>query len=233
MYYNLAMPVLEAIPASLYPDEVGRALRIRPGGDETIRELLDFSGPLLRPRALFRDAVIGRREEGAVEIGGRLFHSRVLVHNLEGTDLVFPFVLTVGGDLEKEASAQGDLLRQYYLETIADLTLQAAAEGLKEHIQGVFGLKKLGLMDPGSLEDWPLAEQTPLFALLGDTEGLLGVRLTDSLLMMPRKSISGILFPSEVSFTSCRLCPRIDCQGRRVDYEPGLRRSFGLEEESP
>jgi hypothetical protein len=94
-------------------------------------------------------------------------------------------------------------------------------------------LKKLGLMDPGSLEDWPIAEQAPLFALLGDTEGRLGVRLTDSLLMVPRKSISGILFPSEESFTSCRLCPRNPCQGRRVDYEPELRRSFGLEDEAP
>jgi hypothetical protein len=227
------MPVLDAIPLSLSSDDVGRALRIRPGGDESVQELLDFARPLLRPRALFRDAVIGRREEAAVEIGGRLFHSRVLVHNLAGTDLVFPFVLTVGGELEKAASAQGDLLRQYYLETIADMALNAAGEGLKKHIQGVFGLKKLGLMDPGSLEDWPLAEQAPLFSLLGDTESRLGVRLTDSLLMVPRKSISGILFPSEESFTSCRLCPRADCQGRRMDYEPGLRRSFGLEDEAP
>ena len=122
-------------------------------------------------------------------------------------------------------------MKQYYLETIADLALGAAAESLKEHIRSVFGLKKLGLMDPGSLEDWPLAEQSPLFKLLGDTEGRLGVRLTDSLLMMPRKSISGILFPSEESFMSCRLCPRIPCHGRRADYEPGLRRSFGLEDE--
>jgi hypothetical protein len=227
------MPVLEALAVTLLPDDVGRALRIRTGEQGTVRELLDFARPLLRPRALFRDAFIGRREGAAVEIGGRLFHSRVLARNLEGTDLVFPFVLTVGGDLEKEASAQGDLLRQYYLETIADLALSAAAERLREHIQGVFGLKKLGLMDPGSIEDWPLAEQVPLFSLLGDVEIRLSVRLTDSLLMVPRKSISGIFFPSEESFTSCRLCPRAHCQGRRSAYEPELRRSYGLEDGAP
>jgi hypothetical protein len=225
------MPVLDNIKITLSADDVGRILRIRDDGGESVRELLEFARPLLRPRAFFRDAHIGRREEAALEIGGIRFTSRVLVHNLEGTDLVFPFVLTVGGALESAASSAGDLLRQYYLESIADLALSEAAEGLKEHIQGVFGLKKLGLMDPGSLEDWPIAEQAPLFALLGDTEGRLGVRLTDSLLMVPRKSISGIVFPSEESFMSCRLCPRSPCQGRRADYEPGLRRSFGLEDE--
>ncbi len=227
------MPVLDGIPVSLDTDDVARVLRIRPGGEETVHELLDFVRPLLRPRAFFRDAFIGRREEAAVEIGGSLFRSRVLVHNLEGTDLVFPFVLTVGGELEKAASAQGDLLRQYYLETIADLALNAAAELLKEHLRTVFELKELGLMDPGSLEDWPLDQQIPLFALLGDTESRLGVRLTESLLMVPRKSISGIFFPSEESFTSCRLCPRADCQGRRLIYEPGLRRAYGLEDGDP
>jgi hypothetical protein len=227
------MSVLESLAVTLLPDDVGRALRIPPGDERTVRELLDFARPLLRPRALFRDAFIGRREEEAVEIGGRLFHSRVLARNLEGTNLVFPFVLTVGGDLEKEASAQGDLLRQYYLETIADLALNAAAASLDGHLRNIFGLKKLGLMDPGSIEDWPLAEQVPLFSLLGDAEARLGVRLTDSLLMVPRKSISGIFFPSEESFMSCRICPRDHCQGRRSAYEPELRRSYGLEDGAP
>ncbi len=144
--------------------------------------------------------------------------------------MVFPFLITIGDELEKAASAQSDLLRQYYLETIADLALSAAAEHLDGHIRRIFGLKMLGSMSPGSLEDWPLEEQKPLFALLGETEHRLGVRLTDSLLMLPRKSISGIFFPVEESFTTCRLCPRPQCQGRRAPFEPELRRSYGLEE---
>jgi hypothetical protein len=86
-------------------------------------------------------------------------------------------------------------------------------------------------MSPGSLEDWPIQEQAALFNLLGDTESELGVRLSDSLLMIPRKSISGIFFPAEGSFESCRLCPRRNCQGRRAAHDPGLRREFGLDED--
>jgi hypothetical protein len=226
------MPVLDNIKIELSHEEVGRALRVRPGNEDLVAALLAEAGPLLRPRAFFRDAFIGRREKEALEIGGFRFQSRVLVHNLAGAEFVFPFVLTVGAELETAASAQNDLLRQYYLESIADMALGAAAEALKEHLRKVFGVSALGLMDPGSLEEWPISEQVPLFGLLGDTESRVGVRLTDSLLMVPRKSISGILFPSDDSFTSCRLCPRNSCHGRRVAYEPGLRRSFGLEDDA-
>ena len=224
------MPVLTPIPITLRSEDIARALRLPSGETETAGELLDFARPLLRPRALFRDALIERREDTAVGIETRLFQSRVLRRNLEGTDMVFPFLITIGDELEKAASAQADLLRQYYLESLADLALSAAAEHLDGHIRRIFGLKMLGSMSPGSLEDWPLEEQKPLFALLGETEHRLGVRLTDSLLMVPRKSISGIFFPVEESFTTCRLCPRTQCQGRRAPFEPELRRTYGLEE---
>ena len=42
------------------------------------------------------------------------------------------------------------------------------------------------------MADWPIEEQQPLFRLLGDTERAVGVRLTDSMLMVPTKSVSGI-----------------------------------------
>jgi hypothetical protein len=74
-------------------------------------------------------------------------------------------------------------------------------------------------MSPGSLEDWPITEQPKLFSLFGNTERVIGVRLTDSLLMVPRKSISGILFPSEENFISCRLCPREVCPSRKAPYD--------------
>jgi hypothetical protein len=42
--------------------------------------------------------------------------------------------------------------------------------------------------------------------------------LTDSLLMVPRKSISGILFPSEEGFVACQLCERERCPGRKAPF---------------
>jgi hypothetical protein len=81
-------------------------------------------------------------------------------------------------------------------------------------------------MDPGSLEDWPITEQPKLFSIFGDTERLIGVRLTDRLLMVPRKSISGIFFPSEEGFSSCQLCEREKCPSRRTPFDPTLAAKY-------
>ena len=81
---------------------------------------------------------------------------------------------------------------------------------------------KLSRMNPGSLPDWPLSEQKPLFAVLGEGPAKIGVQLKDSFLMVPVKTVSGIFFPAEEKFESCQLCPREKCPGRRAPYDPEL-----------
>jgi hypothetical protein len=80
------------------------------------------------------------------------------------------------------------------------------------------------------LADWPIEEQAPLFKLLGDVETSIGVQLTDSLLMLPAKSISGIFFPTEISFISCQLCPRKRCESRKAKFDDKLAGEYGIEE---
>ena len=77
-------------------------------------------------------------------------------------------------------------------------------------------------MTPGSLEDWPISEQRPLFEILGDIQDAIGVQLKDSLMMSPVQSVSGIIFPTEATFESCQLCPRENCPGRRAAYDKNL-----------
>ena len=71
-------------------------------------------------------------------------------------------------------------------------------------------------MNPGPLKDWPLGEQRQLFFLFGDVKQAIGVELTESFLMYPVKSVSGIIFPTEVNYENCQLCPRENCPGRRA-----------------
>ena len=42
--------------------------------------------------------------------------------------------------------------------------------------------------------------------------------LTDSYLMLPTKSVSGVYFETEKSFNSCQLCTREMCPSRRAAY---------------
>ena len=132
------------------------------------------------------------------------------------------FIMTAGPELEAAASSSGDLLKQYYLEEIANIALETGALWLSERLKARYGFPGLASMDPGSLEDWPITEQPKLFSIFGDAERLIGVRLTDSMLMLPRKSISGIFFPSEEGFTSCQLCDRDACPARRAPYDEAL-----------
>jgi len=68
----------------------------------------------------------------------------------------------------------------------------------------------------------------PLFTLFGKDAERLGVELTSSMLMKPRKSISGIAFHSHRVFISCQLCSRDRCPGRRAKYMPEKFAEYGL-----
>lgn len=209
------------IPVTLDPAEIAERLRFDPAraGFASLDELVAFAEGLIKPRGVMVVAFVGPKGEGTVEVGSVTFASRVLRQNLDKTHKVFPYLVTVGAGLERAAAAQTDLLRQYYLEEMANIALEKASEWLTGRIEARYGVGPLSNLSPGALEDWPITEQTKLFALLGDTEKSVGVRLTESILMVPRKSVSGILFPSEVGFSACQLCDRPNCQGRKAPYD--------------
>jgi hypothetical protein len=191
-----------------------------------LKELIQLARPLIALRAVCDTAYVGENDAVSVEVAGVTFGSRVLRHNLDGVQKVFPYIMTIGPALEKAASSIGDLLKQYYLEEIANLALEEGAAWLAEKLRARWGLAGLSNMSPGSLEDWPITEQAKLFSLFGDTEKVIGVRLTDRFLMLPRKSISGILFPSEEGFAACQLCPRERCPSRRARYDEALAAEY-------
>jgi len=214
------METIDLIPVTLDPGEIAARLRFDPvrAGFDSLDELVALAQRLIRPRAVYEIAYTGAKGEGTVEVAGVTFESPILRKNLEPANKVFPYIITVGPELERAASAQGDLLRQYYLEEMANITLDSAASWLGGRLESLHGLTGLANMSPGSLEDWPITEQTKLFSIFGDTKKAVGVRLTDSMLMLPRKSISGILFPSEEGFVACQLCERERCPGRKAAF---------------
>ena len=83
-------------------------------------------------------------------------------------------------------------------------------------------------MSPGTLEDWPIEEQSPLFSILKGVEEYIGVGLSESFLMIPKKSVSGIYFPTETTFYSCQLCIKERCPGRRAGYNEEMAREYGI-----
>jgi hypothetical protein len=211
----------------LFKPELGsvlRKLRVKEGSGSArkVEQLVTEAQAVAKPKALCRVAYIQQREEDSVEIEGQTFKSRVLSVNLEPVHRVFPFVATCGTELDEWSSSIDDMLESYWVDQIKEMALRTAIQTLSDHLQQRFRPGHMSRMNPGSLEDWPIYEQRKLFALLGDPESTIGVRLTDSLIMVPLKSVSGIWFSTEVDFASCQLCPREICPGRRSPFDETL-----------
>jgi hypothetical protein len=124
--------------------------------------------------------------------------------------------------LEDWADSQPDMLDRFYADGINQAVLASASGSLIAHLNATYSLAQSAVMNPGSLGDWPIGQQRPLFELIGDTLGAIGVELLPSYLMTPTKSVSGILYPTEETFASCQLCPRENCPNRRAPYDPEL-----------
>jgi hypothetical protein len=175
-----------------------------------------------KPKGLYRPAYIDAKGEDYVEVEGKRFISRVMRVNLEQAHRVFLYVATCGTELEQWSNTLSDPLYQFWADAIKIEALTIAFDTMNKHLVKTLHPGKSATMSPGSLSDWPISEQEKLFALLGDTQNTIGVQLTESMLMVPTKSISGIRFPTEVDFESCQLCPREVCSGRRAPYDAEL-----------
>lgn len=224
------MPILDNINVTISPDQLRKRLHIeKEQGLDEIQSLVEVALKLINPRALYDVRYIDEKLDDAVVIDGRRFNSQVLRKNLDRVERVFLFVITIGAELGEQQAASTDILESYYLDIIGNIALDSARRHLKRHLKSTFAVEKMSSMAPGSLTDWPVEQQAPLFDILGDVEAAIGVKLNDSLLMLPAKSISGIYFPTEVSFFSCQLCPRERCESRKAKYDPKLAKEYGIE----
>lgn len=218
-----APTLLTDIPYAPDIDELAGWLRISKEKHlAELRELAAAAGQIARPKALVRLAFIGARTEETTAVAESTFTSRVMAVNLRDVNRVFPYTATAGRELEAWGRGLPDMLARYWADTIQEQALHAALAALHEHVMAQYQIPKLSTMNPGSLEDWALPEQRPLFDLLGDTNEAIGVQLSDSYLMTPAKSVSGILFEAEKAYFNCQLCPRPECPNRRAPYDADL-----------
>ncbi len=223
--------LLDNIPFQPDLPELLTTLHARPNSRHQahIERLAAEAVAVAKPKVLYKVAAIDDKGADYAVVGGITFRSRVLRVNLEQAYRVFPAVATCGVELDEWVTSKDDMLDHYYADAIAGLALYAATQALSDHIAENFRPEGLSFMNPGSLEDWPITEQTSLFSLLGDPQSAIGVSLMSSMLMTPTKSVSGIWFPLAESFQSCQLCPMPNCPGRRAPYDPELgERKYGI-----
>jgi hypothetical protein len=218
------MPIIDPLPFTLDRPELAKMLRLRAGSRnaEQVERLIAEAEQLAQPRALYRLCFIESRTDDTISVDGITFTSRVLRVNLGDLQRFFAFVVTSGRECEAWAESFDDVLLRFYADTVNQAVLHSAMAGFVAQLAEAYALQQTSVMNPGSLPEWPISQQKTLFALLGDVEAEIGVELKPSFLMIPTKSVSGILFPTEETFASCQLCPRLDCPNRRAPYDAGL-----------
>ena len=224
------MKVIENIHIKLDSDDLVKGLRIRRNVEyikDKLDSLIEAITPVMNPKALYSISFVDKIEGDQVTIGDTVFTSKVVRMNLEQVGRVFPYIVTAGSELDdvELSKRQSAML----LDQVKTVVVSKAYQYLRTHLAEKYGIKKLSSVAPGRLDEWPLTQQRELFSLFGDNVDRIGVRLTKTCLMVPVKTVSGLLFPSEAGFESCELCSREKCMGRRAAYDSKQVEIFGVE----
>ena len=203
------MHTITDIPVSLDTEALMRKLKIEAGSEDAARfsDLVAHAEQIARPKTVYREAFIEETDTDSVLVDGVSFRSRALSRNVAGAGRLFAFVVTCGREVHENAPDDGDFITEYWWDAIKERILRIACCRLFEHLEETFHLGRTASMSPGSADAmvWPIEQQRELFHLIGGTERVYeatGVELTDSCLMVPNKSVSGVRFPTEIRFES-------------------------------
>jgi hypothetical protein len=217
------MEVLGEIPFELDIGTLLVELHLQQDSNEAkeLKALVEAIRPYAKPKALYKVSYIEDRRDDNIRIDGVTFTSRVLRTNLDKVERIFPFVTTCGREIDELNLCGDDFLKGFWLDQIKESILDLASGYLNDYLRHKYTLSKTSSMSPGSgdVTVWPIEQQRALFSLFGDVKELIGVELTDSFLMIPIKSVSGIIFPTEIDFRSCQVCHRENCPSRSAPFD--------------
>ena len=184
------------------------------------RRLLERCRAVACPKAVALCVPVTHDEAGRVTaVGGQPMSSPVLDEQLKGLHRAFAYVATCGTELAAVDYEGSDELRRALLAVCVD-AMNAAMRKLTEELTARYRLGNTAVLNPGSLPEWPLADQDKLFRILGDVTGDTGVTLGSNHFMTPLASGSGLLFETAHDYENCTYCTNLKCVIRRAPYDP-------------
>jgi cobalamin-dependent methionine synthase I len=162
-----------------------------------IDEIMAEGKALLRPRASYGLFDAATPEPGVTLLGATLrVQSRSLHERLAGCRRAVLFAATIGAEADAwihEIMEKGEMTRGLLADAYASsaaIALGLEVETLAARVLSVEALSATKRHAPG-YGDWPLSDQAPLCGLVGSER--IGITLTEEFLMIPAKSISGVI----------------------------------------
>ena len=214
-------------------EETMAKLSIGPEMEEEFREVYDACVAVAQPKAVV--CLLPVRREGAETIiGSERFQSRIMQVNMQPVGRAFPYAVSCGRELYELSRQTDDPLERVWVDCFSQLAMRAVDAEMSRTLMRLYRLGHTARMNPGSLPDFPITCQRALFRLLDGGADAIGLELTESCLMLPYKSVSGILYETEADYENCMLCPRENCPTRRAAYDAAMgEKVYHLQEEKP
>lgn len=228
--FNIAHTIqIDSDSIQIRKDEILRMLGYEgntqdPHLDEIIDDYMERASALLEPKAGFiikkiieleRKSGILILEDAKLEIG------KIIAVQLKDSESVVLFQCTIGVKVEqlyKELFAKGDSLEGYIVNLSGSEAAESVTEFLHQEIKKLARENQLNITNrfsPGYC-NWNVKEQFKLFGMFPDN--YCGISLTESAMMKPIKSVSGLIgIGSKVKFRgyNCSMCDDEFCIYRR------------------
>ena len=163
--------------------------------------------------------------------GSLVFISKTVSYVLYDCKRVAVFLVTIGNGLDEEMSklmVKGQTLEATILDAIGTEAVIQSCRRLQDVIRGIAqsdGCRATIRYSPGYC-DWDVSQQKVLFQAM-DSDSV-GVRLTASCLMIPSKSISGVIGIGQFDTAKPPPClavcsKRASCSHKRESWDPEKR----------
>lgn len=182
-------------------------------------------GGFLRARFCFfiTDGELDEASNTLSAMGRDFSIGRIITRQIRGSRRYLFFVATAGMEFEEfqhRLKEEGDMVGIFIADAIGSVIAELAADRMEEALESLItpgGWKHTNRFSPGYC-GWHVSEQQMLFPLFPDGEPC-GVTLTESSLMTPIKSVSGVIGLGEnvrkLEY-SCGLCDYRQCYKRKI-----------------
>ena len=167
---------------------------------------------------VIQEKVEVNRSERILQINNVQFDvKRVVSNQLKKMDNVALFVCTAGdgiGAYSKELMHEGDFIKGYIADVVGSEIVESAMDKIQDDLEQKMEAQGLHITDrysPGYC-GWSVGEQHKLFSFF--PENFCGITLTDSSLMQPIKSVSGVIgIGPNVRRKGyvCQMCDMVNC----------------------
>lgn len=169
------------------------------------------------------DDIAVDKDRGLITIEDRLINpGRQICGYVKEAEKIALFVCTAGegfSSYSNKYNEEGDYLKGFIVDTLGSLTVERAMDCIQQRLENDFsqaGLRITSRYSPGYC-NWSVKEQSQLFSLL--PENPCNIHLSDSSLMIPIKSVSGIIgIGKKVKKRAyaCDICNNKTCIYRKV-----------------